>query len=199
MPPDVKVGDGNGDLDTVETKEWLDALDGVLQTEGPERARFLLSQLKHKAVRNGVDVIAHTTPRSGGWDESILMAMKGRRVAVTPTLTLWKYYTRHDRISIQEQTTNTAVAQLRAWIAAGGEVLFGTDLGAVDYDPGEEYALMRAAGMTFRQILASLTTAPAGRFGESKRLGRIAAGFDADLVVLRGDPAKNIAALTAVE
>src|SRR5947207_2438572 len=56
MPPDVKVGEGNGDLDTVETKEWLDALDGVLQTEGPERARFLLSQMRHKAVRNGVEI-----------------------------------------------------------------------------------------------------------------------------------------------
>ena len=56
MAPDAKVGEGNGDLDTVETNEWLDALEGVLQTEGPERARFLLSQLKHKAVRNGVEI-----------------------------------------------------------------------------------------------------------------------------------------------
>ena len=31
------------DSDATETKEWLDSLDGVLQTEGPERARFLLN------------------------------------------------------------------------------------------------------------------------------------------------------------
>src|SRR5207247_4276362 len=98
------------------------------------------------AVRGGVDVIAHTTPRSGPWDEAILAAMKERRVALTPTLTIWKYYMRHDRISAQEQITNTEVGQLRAWVASGGTVLFGNDLGAIDYDPGEEYALMAQAG-----------------------------------------------------
>lgn len=151
------------------------------------------------AVRAGVDVIAHTTPRSGPWDASVLAAMKEHRVALTPTLTLWKYYMRHDRVSTQEQIVNTAIGQLRAWVASGGTVLFGTDLGAVDYDPSEEYTLMTQAGMSFRQILASLTTAPAERFGESKQSGRIDAGLQADLVILRDDPSKNIQALTAVE
>ena len=82
--------------------------------------------------------------------------MKKRRVALTPTLTLWKSAMRHDRISAQEQFANTAIGQLRAWVASGRAVLFGTDLGAVDYDPSEEYALMAEAGMSFRQILASL-------------------------------------------
>ncbi len=106
---------------------------------------------------------------------------------------------RHDRLSAQEQFANTAVGQLRAWLGSGGEVLFGTDLGAADYDPSEEYALMAEAGMSFRQILASLTTAPAERFGESKQLGRIAAGQKADLVVLTDDPSKNIRALAGVQ
>jgi len=151
------------------------------------------------AVRGGVDIIAHTTPSSGPWDETILEAMKERRVALTPTLTLWRYYARHDRVSAQDQIVNTEVGQLRAWLAKGGEVLFGTDLGAVEYDPSEEYALMSEAGMNFRQILTSLTTAPAERFGESKQLGRIAAGMQADLVVLKGDPAASLRALTAVQ
>jgi imidazolonepropionase-like amidohydrolase len=125
--------------------------------------------------------------------------MKERRVALTPTLTLWKYYARHDRISAQDLIVNTELGQLRAWVASGGTVLFGTDLGAVEYDPSEEYALMAEAGMRFPQILASLTTAPAERFGESKQLGQIAAGLQADLVVLKEDPAKNIKALTAVK
>jgi len=137
------------------------------------------------AARAGVDVIAHTTPRSGPWDETVLAAMKDGGVELTPTLTLWKYFLRHDRISTQEQTVDTAVGQLQAWLAAGGTVLFGTDLGAVDYDPAQEYALMEEAGMSFGEILGSLTTAPAERFGESKRLGRIAPGFQADLVAFR--------------
>lgn len=143
------------------------------------------------AIRCGADIVAHTTPRSGPWDAAIVGALAERRVALTPTLTLWRSFLRHDRGSLQEQLTNTAVGQLRAWNAAGGTVLFGTDLGAVDYDPSQEYALMAAAGMSFRQILASLTTAPAEQFGDSARLGRIAPGLEADLVVLRGDPAKD--------
>lgn len=151
------------------------------------------------AVRGGVDIIAHTTPRSGPWDKTLLSAMKERNVALTPTLSLWKSFMRHDRISAQEQFADTAIGQLRAWVDAGGTVLFGTDLGAVDYDPSEEYLLMAEAGMGFREILASLTTEPAARFGESKQLGRIAAGLQADLVILKDDVSENIRGLAAVQ
>jgi imidazolonepropionase-like amidohydrolase len=151
------------------------------------------------AVRGRADIIAHTTPHSGAWDDTLIATMKEHRVALTPTLTLWKYYTRHDRLSAQEKVTNTEVSQLRAWIAAGGTVLFGTDLGAIEYDPTEEYALMAQAGMTFPQILTSLTTAPAERFGDAIKLGRIAAGFQADLAVFQQDPATSLRALTHVK
>jgi imidazolonepropionase-like amidohydrolase len=58
---------------------------------------------------------------------------------------------------------------------------------------------MGRAGMTFPQILASLTTAPAERFGVSNQLGRIAPGLTADLTIVRTDPAKDIRALAAVD
>jgi imidazolonepropionase-like amidohydrolase len=150
------------------------------------------------AVGAGVDVVAHTTPRSGPWDEPLLALMKERRVALTATLTLWQHFLRHDRASVRDQVVDTGVGQLGAWVAAGGTVLFGTDLGAVDPDPGAEYALMARAGMTFPQILASLTTAPAQRFGEPRRRGRVAPGFQADLAVLGDDPSRDIQALAAV-
>jgi len=41
------------DADPQETEEWLEALDGVLRHEGPERAHFLLEQLVEKARRAG--------------------------------------------------------------------------------------------------------------------------------------------------
>ncbi len=151
------------------------------------------------AARAGVDVIVHTTPASGPWDDAIVSAMKEHGVALIPTLWIWKYYARHDRVSSQDTTVATELAQVRAWTSAGGTVLFGTDLGATDPDPAEEYVLMARAGMSFRQILATLTTAPAAKFGESKETGRIAVGFQADLAILRGDPAKDIQALTAVK
>jgi imidazolonepropionase-like amidohydrolase len=151
------------------------------------------------AIRAGADVVAHTTPRSGPWDEAIFAEAKNRRAALTPTLTLWKYFLRHDRLSTQEQVATNAAGQLRAWVQSGGTVLFGTDLGAVDPDPSDEYASMAEAGMSFGQILASLTAAPANQFGESERTGRIAPGFQADLVVLKRDPSKDIRALAAVQ
>ncbi|HVK56789.1 MAG TPA: pyruvate dehydrogenase (acetyl-transferring), homodimeric type, partial [Burkholderiales bacterium] len=42
------------DYDPQETKEWLEALDGVLRQEGPERAQFLLDQLIETARLRGV-------------------------------------------------------------------------------------------------------------------------------------------------
>ncbi len=41
------------DHDPQETLEWLDALDGVLRHEGPERAHYILEQLIQKARRSG--------------------------------------------------------------------------------------------------------------------------------------------------
>ncbi len=41
------------DDDPQETKEWLDALDGVLKHEGQERAHYILEQLIEKARRSG--------------------------------------------------------------------------------------------------------------------------------------------------
>ncbi len=151
------------------------------------------------AVRGGVDVIAHTTPSSGPWDKATIAAMMERHVALIPTLWIWKYYARHDRASTQDQTAGIAVGQLREWLGAGGTVLFGNDLGAVDYDPTAEYMLMSEAGMSFPQILASLTTTPAGRFGLSKQIGRIAADFDADITVFNGDPSQDLRSLATVQ
>ena len=132
------------------------------------------------ALNGGVDVIAHTTPRSGPWSATLLESAQRRGAALTPTLALWPQLMRHDRISLVRSLEETAVEQLRAWLDAGAAVLFGTDYGAVGADPAPEFELMRRAGMSFSQILASLTTEPAKRFGKGD-CGRIAAGFQADI------------------
>ena len=151
------------------------------------------------AVHGGADVLAHSVPNAGQLDDATLTLMKKAGIAVIPTLKLWKHELRNDRTSQRDQFVKAGVDQMRSWVGSGGTVLFGTDVGYMDdYDATEEYELMAEAGMDFRQILASLTTAPAERFGESKRLGRIAEGFLADLVVLSGDPSKDVRALAAV-
>ncbi|MBV9333916.1 MAG: amidohydrolase family protein, partial [Candidatus Eremiobacteraeota bacterium] len=150
------------------------------------------------ALDAGVDVIAHTTPRSGAWDDGLLAQMESQAVALIPTLMVWNSLLRHDRLSVREHLVATAVEQLAAWFARGGCVLFGTDLGAVEYDAGDEYELMAAAGATFPAILASLTTAPSQRIDGNARRGEVRVGNSADLTVLASDPAVNVRALAAV-
>jgi len=41
------------DMDEVETREWLDSLEAVIEREGPERAQFLLEKLIDKTRRTG--------------------------------------------------------------------------------------------------------------------------------------------------
>jgi pyruvate dehydrogenase E1 component len=41
------------DIDALETREWLDALEAVIDHEGPERAHYLLNKLIDKARRSG--------------------------------------------------------------------------------------------------------------------------------------------------
>lgn len=141
------------------------------------------------ALQAQVDVLAHALEDVRGWNDSYLARMKANRMAMVPTLKLFggQPYTKY----IQQEVGDYA--------RAGGSILFGTDVGYLtDYDPTEEYALMAGAGLDWRQILASLTTAPAERFGEAKRRGRIAVGMDADMVVLAADPAVDVKAFSNV-
>jgi len=169
-------------------------LRGKLAFAHPSNREGLLA-----AVRGRVDVLVHTAPAAGEWDEGVVAAMRTAGIALIPTLKLWRYELRHDRASARDRFTEAGIGQLRSWVAAGGAVLFGTDVGYMDdYDPSDEYALMAEAGMSRQQILASLTTSPAERFSESGRRGRIATGLAADLVVLGQDPARDIRALADV-
>ena len=46
----------SSDADPIETREWLDALESVIQREGPERAHYLLEQLLDEARRKVGDM-----------------------------------------------------------------------------------------------------------------------------------------------
>ena len=43
--PENGVGAIPADIDSQETREWMDALSAVIEKEGPERAHYLLEQL----------------------------------------------------------------------------------------------------------------------------------------------------------
>jgi len=153
------------------------------------------------AIRGGVDILAHTAPDSPPWTPEFVARLRRAHMALIPTLTLFDFEARKAGASDEEreQWIDKMVSELRAFSQGGGEVLFGTDIGYTDhYDTALEFTLMSRAGMTLDQILASLTTNPARRFGFSGKCGRVEKGTDADLVVVDDDPAKDVTALSKV-
>ena len=153
------------------------------------------------AMESGVDILAHTTPSDDLWSPSFAERLTAAHMALTPTLTLWDVEAKKDNASSDEieKGMSRAAQQLKAFSQAGGQVLFGTDVGYIEKaDTSEEFAWMSRADMSFQKILASLTTNPAERFGYSSHSGRIAQGMDADLVVLSADPAQSTTAFSQV-
>lgn len=147
------------------------------------------------SVENGVDVLTHTAPMAGPLADSILRAMLRSDVALTPTLTLFEDDYGQDTTGMGLYV-RTAGMQASAYAALGGRLLFGTDVGYLSrYDPTREYELLAEAGLDFPAVLASLTTAPAEQFGAGDRTGRLAPGYDADIVVVGGDPVRDLRVL----
>ena len=53
----------NGDIDPIETKEWLESLSAVLEKDGKHRAQFLIKQLIEHSYKEGSDlVLSRNTP-----------------------------------------------------------------------------------------------------------------------------------------
>ena len=154
------------------------------------------------ALAAGVDVIVHTTlGEPAPWDEALLKQMVAQQMSVVPTFKLWVYELKKESVPqiVVDTLVATTLEELRSFNAAGGHTLFGTDVGYMQaYDPTDEYVFMAKAGMAPMEILASLTTAPAARWKEEKRRGRLAPRFDADLVVLSDDPATDVKNFGAV-
>jgi hypothetical protein len=51
------------DVDPIETQEWIDAIEGVIEVEGSERAHFLLDRILHAGRKRGAVLpVASITP-----------------------------------------------------------------------------------------------------------------------------------------
>ena len=146
------------------------------------------------AVRAGVDVLAHPPDMTTGVDERLLREMVDRRMSMIPTLQMF------------ERTVSTARSYLepiyevvRRFHALGGSLLFGTDVGYMaDASIDGELRALVGCGLSPSDILRSLTTAPAERFGQGRLVGKVVPGARADLVLLDADPLESPIALTRV-
>jgi len=146
-------------------------------------------------IAANVDVLAHTIPSEPGYTSEQLAQFKSKGIALVPTLALWTTVTRDQAIA--DFLVQAGVKQLKAFAVNGGIVLFGTDVGFTKlYDTSLELEFMGRA-LSATDVLASLTTNPAAYFRAVKK-GRVAQGFDADIVILDGDPTVNVQNLSKV-
>jgi imidazolonepropionase-like amidohydrolase len=142
-----------------------------------------------------VDILAHIIPGQPGYSPEQLARFKAEGTALIPTLSLFSKTLGGPALA--ERLVGSGVNQLKAFSDNGGPVLFGTDVGFTTiYDTTLEYELMHRA-ISERQVLASLTTNPAQYFKAAKK-GKVEKGFDADLVVLDGDPLADVKNLAKV-
>jgi imidazolonepropionase-like amidohydrolase len=156
------------------------------------------------ALRAGVDSIEHGTfttdetfrlyKQSGAYFVPTLLApvaslADGRRGALTPT----QYQ------KAQEAAGNAEKSFARA-VREGVKIAFGTDSGVSRHgDNAQEFALMVRAGMSPAAAIRSATVDAADLIGRSDMVGTIAAGKDADIVAVRGDPLADVRLLENVQ
>jgi imidazolonepropionase-like amidohydrolase len=146
-------------------------------------------------IAASVDVLAHTVPSEPGYTPEQLAQFKAKGIALIPTLALWTTVVRDKAIA--DFLVQAGVNQLKVFATNGGIVLFGTDVGFTKlYDTSLELELMGRA-LSATDVLASLTTNPAAYFKAAKK-GRVEQGFDADIVVLDGDPTADARNLSKV-
>jgi imidazolonepropionase-like amidohydrolase len=155
-----------------------------------------------EALDAGADVLAHDAFDDGSpWPPELLRRAVDAHMVMVPTLKLLPSELAKEQVpaAVATPLVEGVVAHVRAFDAAGGTLMFGTDVGYMhDPDPTDEYALLARAGVPPMRILAMLTTTPAAFWHAAGRRGRVAAGMDADLVVLDADPAVDATKLAQV-
>ncbi|MEX1023352.1 MAG: amidohydrolase family protein [Dehalococcoidia bacterium] len=150
------------------------------------------------AVAAGVDMIEHAsfqTPRGSVRDDALIAEIAARGIIVSPTI--------GGSLAAQEGTERWDLrADLcRALFAAGCRVLMSTDCGipSTPHDalPASLVTLQRLAGLTPVEALRLATSTSATLLDLADR-GTVAPGRRADLLVVEGDPTRDLAALQRV-
>ena len=144
----------------------------------------------HKALDAGMHELAHMLLSPEEIPDETIDRMVSRGMRVVPTLSV--FYGGGRRIAIDN---------LRRFAEAGGEIVYGTDLGNQGPRPGidkREIKAMSSAGLDGRRILAS-GTVDAARWLGLDDSGVLAAGKRADIVGVAGDPLSSATDLTKVQ
>jgi imidazolonepropionase-like amidohydrolase len=148
-----------------------------------------------RAVEAGVSTIEHcsfvTETNERVFSEPLAAQIAERGIVVCPTINVNAPYV--------AQLTGIGLGEhLVAMHEVGVAIIAGTDAG-IDNTPHHQYVggLEYLVNLGFRpeQVLAMATTQAAAALGVGDVTGRLAPGFDADLIVVDGDPLTDISAL----
>lgn len=156
------------------------------------------------AAQAGVQTIEHGTYI----DEAAARAMRENGTILVPTLMAFEgirrnlgqgFYTPvvEDKIRAVSEVAGTIIQRARA---NGVRVAFGTDAGVFPHgENAGEFRLLVAGGMSNREALASATTVAAQVLGLENEIGRIAAGYSADIIAVDGNPLDDVTVLENVD
>ena len=153
----------------------------------------------------GVDSVEHCT----FGDRAAIAVMIEKGTACVPTLMAYTgirerlgkgVYTPQVEDKIR-QTLEVVGQAAKAMHDAGVDIVFGTDAGVFEHGRNaEEFAmLVDLVGMSEREALASATTGAARLLGMDGEIGRLAPGFSADIIAVKGNPLDDIRALESVD
>ena len=143
------------------------------------------------ALDAGIDVIAHVPDETDG-TEGLLRDAAARGVWLIPTLDMFAQTVTRDRSYLAPIHD-----ALRGFAAAGGRLLFGTDVGYLpDHDIRGELSALAECGLGIDDVLTMLTTNPSEAMGSGS--GTVVCGEPADLVLLeRLDTVADLASVRA--
>lgn len=98
-----------------------------------------------------------------------------------------------------DETTEAQRQGFAKAVKAGVRIGFGTDAGVYPHGlNARQFAYMVRYGMTPMQAIQSATISAAELIGWQGKVGRVAPGFFADMVAMKGDPLKDVRVLEHV-
>lgn len=179
-----------------------------------------LTLIVETAASSGRDVVAHAATTEGmrratlagvktiehGSDATaeVLALMKEKGVALCPTLAathaIQQYFEGWDgKKETETQVIKDKRAMFQRAMKSGVTIVAGGDVGVFDHGENvRELVLMAEYGMKNLDVLRSVTSVNAKAFGLEK-LGQLRQDFLADLIVVKGNPEKDISDLYQVE
>ncbi len=176
----IKVSLNTDTGPTPSDAELMAICDSAHHADLPVTAHAQGSGQVERALGAGVDELAHT-PWTHLSDDVIGAAAQRMRIVSTLDILSHGADTPELRIGLEN---------LRRFHAAGGAVIYGTDLGNGAIPPGihtRELQLLAEAGLTPDQIVGALTRAP------------LEVGAPADLVALAEDPIARLDAFDRIQ